>query len=53
MVEQLNNLTAELKKSEKDESRVQRYWNRIKEIAPTVAAILATATSLAKLLGSG
>ena len=52
-VEQLNNLTAELEKPEKDESRVKRYWNRIKEIAPTGASILASAASLAKLLHGG
>ena len=52
-VDQLNNLTAEMEKPEKDESRVKRYWNRIKEVAPTVAAILSTAASLAKLLGGG
>ena len=52
-VEQLNNLTAELEKPEKDDGRVQRYWNRIKEVAPTGASILASAASLAKLLGVG
>jgi hypothetical protein len=52
-VDQLNNLTAELEKPEKDEGRVQRYWNRIKEVAPTGASILASAASLAKLLGGG
>jgi hypothetical protein len=52
-VEQLNRLTAELEKPEKDDSRVKRYWNRIKEVAPTGASILASAASLAKLLGVG
>jgi uncharacterized protein YjbI with pentapeptide repeats len=52
-VDQLNNLTAELEKPEKDDSRVKRYWNRIKEVAPTGASILASAASLAKLLGGG
>jgi uncharacterized protein YjbI with pentapeptide repeats len=52
-VDQLNNLTAELEKPEKDESRVKRYWNRIKEVAPTGASILASAASLVKLLGGG
>lgn len=52
-IDQLNNLTAELEKPEKDESRVKRYWNRIKEVAPTGASILASAASLAKLLGGG
>ena len=53
MVEQLKNLTGELAKPEKDPGRVQRYWNRIKEVAPTVASILASAASLAKLLAGG
>ena len=52
-VDQLNNLTAELEKPEEDDNRVQRYWNRIKEVAPTGASILASAASLAKLLGGG
>ena len=47
----LGKLTAELEKDDKDIGRVQRYWNRIKEIAPPVAAILSAATSIAKLLG--
>lgn len=49
--EDLGKLTAELEKSEKDHRLVQRYWNRIKEIAPPVAAILSSAVSIAKLLG--
>jgi hypothetical protein len=51
VVDDLNKLTAELEKPEKDEGRVQRYWNRIKEVAPTVASILASAASLGKILG--
>jgi uncharacterized protein YjbI with pentapeptide repeats len=50
-VDELNKLTAELGKAEKDDGRVKRYWNRIKEVAPTVASILASAASMAKLLG--
>ena len=53
VIDDLNKLTAELQKPGKDESRVQRYWNNIKAVAPTVAAILSTAASLAKLLGGG
>jgi uncharacterized protein YjbI with pentapeptide repeats len=51
MVEQLNKLTAELEKPEQDDGRVQRFWSRIKEIAPTVASILSSAASLGKILG--
>jgi hypothetical protein len=50
-VDDLNKLTDAL--VNKDDSRVQRYWNRIKEVAPTGASILASAASLAKLLGGG
>ena len=53
VVEQLKNLTAELEKPQQDATRVQRFWNRIKDVAPTVAAILSTAASVAKLLGGG
>jgi hypothetical protein len=53
VVDELNKLTAELEKPEKDEGRVKRYWNHIKGVAPTVASILASAASLAKLLGGG
>jgi hypothetical protein len=47
----LGKLTTELQKDEKDLGLVQRYWNRIKEIAPPVASILSAAASVAKLLG--
>jgi hypothetical protein len=53
VVDDLNKLTAELEKPQNDASRVQRYWNHIKEIAPPAASILASAASLAKLLGIG
>jgi hypothetical protein len=53
VLDDLNKLTAELEKPEKDPGRVHRYWNRIKEVAPPVAAILTTATILSKLLGVG
>jgi hypothetical protein len=52
VVDELNKLTAELQKPEKDDGRVQRYWNRIKEVAPTVASILASAASLGKIVGA-
>lgn len=53
IVDNLKKLTAEMENPEKDLSLVQRYWNRIKEAAPTVASILASAASLAKLIGGG
>ena len=51
VVDELNKLTAELEKPEQNDGRIQRYWNHIKEIAPTVASILSSATSLGKILG--
>ena len=53
VVDELNKLTAELEKPKQDDGRVQRYWNRIKEIAPTVASILSSTASLGKILGVG
>lgn len=46
----LGKLTDELQKPDKDVGRVQRLWNRIKDIAPPVADILSSAASLAKML---
>ena len=53
VIDDLNKLTDELGNAEQDDSRVRRHWNHIKEVAPTVASILASAASLAKLLGGG
>jgi hypothetical protein len=53
VVDDLNKLTAELAKPEKNTARVQRFLSHIKEVAPTAASILASAASLAKLLGVG
>ena len=53
LVEQLKALTNELAKPERETGRVRRYWGRIREVAPTVAAILASAGSIAALLGGG
>ena len=47
----LAKLKAELEKPTKDEGRIQKIWNRIKDIAPTVASILASAASIGKLVG--
>ena len=46
----LGKLSAEMEKPEKDAGRVQKIWNRIKEIAPPIAAILSASASLSKLL---
>ncbi len=50
VAEDLDKLTVELEKPEKDSGLVRRYWNRIKEVAPTVAALLGSAVSIGKLL---
>jgi hypothetical protein len=50
VVEQLKSLATELEKPKRETSRVRRFWERIKDVAPTVASILASAASLAKLL---
>jgi len=47
----LAKLTTELDKPQKDEGRIRKIWNRIKAVAPTVAAILASAVSLGKIVG--
>ncbi len=47
----LAKLKAELEKPAKDEGRIQKIWNRIKDIAPTVASILASAVSIGKIAG--
>lgn len=49
----LGKLTAELEKPEKDPGLVRRYWNRLKEVVPTVANIIASAKTVADLLGYG
>ena len=46
----LEKLAVELQKPDADPSRVQRFWGRIKDIAPPVAAILSGAAAIAKLL---
>jgi len=48
-LDDLNKLAQELDKGP-GTTRVQRLWNRIKEIAPTAASILASAASISKLL---
>ena len=48
----LTKLKAELEKPTMDEGRIQKIWNRIKAVAPTVASILASAATITKLLSS-
>jgi hypothetical protein len=49
--EDLGKLTAELEKAEKDPGLVGRYFNRIKEVVPTVARLISSAKTVADLLG--
>lgn len=53
VVDELSKITAELQKPHRDPERVQRFWERIKENAPTVASILSAAASMAKLVSGG
>ena len=49
----LGKLTAELEKPEKDPGLVRRYFNRIKEVVPTVARLISSAKTVADMLGYG
>jgi hypothetical protein len=49
----LNKLTAKLDQAPREVGMIQTFWKRIKDAAPTVATILASAASLAKLLQGG
>jgi hypothetical protein len=47
----LAKLKSELEKPTKDEGRIQKIWNRINDMAPTVASILASAVTIGKIVG--
>jgi hypothetical protein len=53
VADDLAKLTAELGQPEaqRQPSRIQRYWERIRSIAPSVASALSIAASIAKLTG--
>ena len=46
-VGEMKKLKDELEKPIKDEGRIQKIWKRIKEVAPPVASILASAATIA------
>jgi hypothetical protein len=46
----LGKLAEEMAKPEKDEGRIHRLWRNIKEVAPTVASVLASAATLGKIV---
>ena len=50
--EQLGKLADELIKPDREGGRLRRYWNRIKDVAPTVADILKSAEVIAKFTGA-
>ncbi len=50
VVESLKKLAAELDKPNREPGLVKRYWNRVKEVAPTVASLLASAATIAKMV---
>ncbi len=45
-------LQVELEKPTKDEGRIQKIWNRIEDMVPTIASILASTATLAKVVSS-
>jgi RNA polymerase sigma factor (sigma-70 family) len=47
---ELNSFTKELQKKNSRSSRVRRTWKHIKEVSPTIASLLASAASLAKII---
>ena len=49
-VDDLAKFTAEMEKPEKDPGRIRKLWGALKDGAPTVAAVLSSAASIAKLL---
>lgn len=53
LLDSLSRITAELQTSQPNPERLRRFWDRIQENAPTVASILSSAASIAKLLGGG
>ena len=48
--ENLTKLTVELDKPVRDSGLIKRYWNRVKDVAPPVAALLSSAASIAKII---
>lgn len=46
----LAKFTQELANPEKDETRIQRLWRNIKEVAPPIASVLASAATIAKIV---
>ena len=51
LLDDLGKLTDEMEKSTPEPGRVQRFFGRIKEIAPTVASILSSTATIAKVVG--
>ena len=52
VLDDLGKLTDEMGQKAPEASRVQRLWKRIKEVAPTASAILASAVAISKLIGA-
>ena len=46
----LGKLGEELAKPDKDEGRIHRLWRNVKEVAPSVASILGSVATLAKIV---
>lgn len=52
IADDLAKLTSELNEPERDAGRIGRVWNRIKDAAPTLASLVASAESLGKIVGA-
>jgi hypothetical protein len=50
-IDDLRKLTAELEKPEQDPSLMRRYFNRIKEVVPTIASLISSAKTIADMTG--
>ena len=53
VTDELGKLTEEVEKEVPDANRIRRLWRHIEEVAPTVAAVLQSAASLATILAGG
>ena len=51
--ESLKKLASELDKPERNPGMIKRFWGRVKDVAPTAAAILSSAASIAKIVAGG
>jgi|WetSurMetagenome_2_1015567.scaffolds.fasta_scaffold35871_3 hypothetical protein len=53
LLDEVTKLVTALKEPKPEAGRIRRYWDRVKELAPTVASILSSAKVVAELLARG